>query len=72
MKYKNKLFLLNTKIIFMDTNKFLWDILNFGNDWHVKNVDKREDVFEIHIYMEYTRDNIIINNDGGENILRIY
>ena len=56
----------------MDTNKFLWDILNFGNDWNVKNVDKREDVFEIHFYMEYTRDNIIINNDGGEDLLRIY
>ena len=49
----------------MDTNKFLWDILNFGNDWRVKKIDKREVVFEIHIYMEYTRDNIIINNDGG-------
>ena len=56
----------------MDTKKFLAELLNYGNDWAVKNIEKDEKNLMINIYIEYTRENVLLIENEQEMIYKIY
>ena len=57
----------------MEIKKFLEDILHYGSEWSVKLIDKDEQNLEIHIYIEYVREDVILKGENGqEKLMRIY
>lgn len=56
----------------MDTKKFLAELLNYGNDWVVKSIEKDEKNLEINIYIQYVREDVILIENDKENVYKIY